>query len=79
MPNLTIRIDDKELIRRAKVLAVENNTSLSAIVRKYLIDFVNRNDNYELARKRALKNMRRGLRLGGRPLSRDEIYDGRVG
>lgn len=79
MPNLTIRIDDEELIRRAKVLAVQRSTSISAMVRAYLMDLVRRDDEYAAAQKRAMSNMRRGLPMGGSPLSRDEVYDGRVG
>lgn len=78
MPNLTIKIDDQELIQKAKVLAAEKRTSLSAMVRRFLEDMVQRNDEYELARKKAVKNMRRGLRMGGKPLKREEVYDGRV-
>ena len=78
MPNLTLKIDDQELIRKAKVLAAENRTSLSAMVRRYLEDLVERNEDYERARKQAIKNMRQGLRMGGKPLGRNEVYDGRV-
>lgn len=78
MPNLTIKIENQELIRKAKVLAAEKRTSLSAMVRRFLEDMVNRNDEYERARKQAVRNMRRGLRIGGKPLEREEVYDGRV-
>jgi plasmid stability protein len=79
MPNLTIKIDDEELLRRAKVLAAERGTSLSAMVREYLIDLVDRDAEYERARKRAHKTLDQALHLGGRPLAREEIYDGRSG
>ena len=78
MPNVTIKIDDQELVRKAKVLAAENGTSLSAMVRRFLEDMVRRNDEYERARRQAVRNMGRGVRMGGKPLERDEVYDGRV-
>ena len=78
MPNVTIKIDDQELVRKAKVLAAENGTSLSAMVRRFLEDMVKRNDEYERARRQAVRNMGRGVRMGGKPLERDEVYDGRV-
>lgn len=78
MPNITIRIDDAEIIRRAKILAAERGTTLSAMFRAYLIDFIGQNDGYDLARKRALRSLREGLPLGGRPLSRDEVYADRT-
>ena len=79
MPNLTIRIDDPELIRRAKVLAAERGVSLSAMVRDYLQQLVRRHDDYQRARRKALREMRKGHRLGGQPLSRTEVYDDRLG
>lgn len=79
MPNLTIRIDSEELVRRAKVLAAQRGTSLSALVRQYLFELVSRDEEYEKARKQAARTLRKGLPLGGRPLARDEVYDGRVG
>lgn len=77
MPNLTIRIDDEELIRRAKVIAASRKSSLSAMVRAFLERLVRREDEYESARRRAVSQMRRGRRMGGRPLSRDEAHDER--
>ena len=79
MPNLTIRIDDEELLRRVKVLAAKRGTSVSALVRDYILNLVKKDDEYERARRSAVRCMRRGIRLGGRPLSRDEVYDDRVG
>lgn len=40
MSNLTISVDD-QLIRRARVRAIEQGTSLSAKVREFLQDYVN--------------------------------------
>jgi predicted DNA-binding antitoxin AbrB/MazE fold protein len=33
---------------------------------------------FEQARERSLARMRKGMRLGGRPLTREEIYDRRL-
>jgi len=79
MPNLTIKIDNEGLIRQAKVLAARRGVSVSALVRTFLTDLVQQEDEYERARKRAVRNMRCGLSMDGEPLSRDEVYDGRVG
>ncbi len=79
MPNLTIKIDDEEFIRRAKVVAAKRGTSLSALLRDYLGDLVTRDENYERARKRALIAMKRGVHLGGTPLSREQVYNDRLG
>ncbi|MBI4702454.1 MAG: hypothetical protein HY744_15150 [Deltaproteobacteria bacterium] len=75
MPNVTIRIDDEGLIRRAKVLAARNGTSLSALVRRHIEELVRRDDDYERARTQALLVMREGLALGGKPLGREEVHE----
>ena len=77
MPNITIKIDDEGLVREVKVLAAKRNTSVSRLVRDYLADLVGREDEYERARRRALKILRQGFHLGGHPLRRAEIYEGR--
>lgn len=77
MPNLTIKIDDEELIRRAKTIAASRKSSLSAMVRVFLEGLVRREDEYESARRRAMRQMRLGKRMGGKPLSRDEAHDER--
>ena len=79
MPNITIRIDDEKLVRRAKVLAAKRGTSLSALVRKHIEDLVQREEEYERAIEKALLMMREGLALGGRPLSREDSHDRRMG
>ena len=75
MPNLTIKIDDDELIRRAKVYAAQRKTSLSALVRTYLEKLVTSEDDYERARKRALRWMKKGVPMGGSPLSRSKSHE----
>jgi hypothetical protein len=75
MPNLTIKIDDEELIRRAKMLAAQKGTSLSGLVRDYLETLVHGDDEYERARRQALRWIRRGLPLGGKPLTREEAHE----
>lgn len=38
MANLTLTIDD-DVLRRARMLALEQGTSVNAVVREYLVDF----------------------------------------
>ncbi|RME28035.1 MAG: MerR family transcriptional regulator [Deltaproteobacteria bacterium] len=78
MPNLTIKIDDEDFVRRAKVVAAKRGTSLSALVREYLVELVKKDEEYEQARKQALSTLKRGLHLGGAPITRDEVYRDRV-
>jgi len=39
MSNLTLTIDD-DVLRRARIRALEQGTSVNALVREYLTDFV---------------------------------------
>jgi len=48
-------------------------------VRKHIEDLVRREDEYERAADKALLMTREGLALGGRPLSREDTHDRRVG
>jgi plasmid stability protein len=75
MPNLTVKIDDEELVRRAKVYAAQRKTSLSSLVREYLESLVASQDSYEMARERAMKWMSEGIPMGGTPLSRERTHD----
>lgn len=44
MSNLTISVDD-DLIKRARVRAIQQGTSLSAKVREFLVQYVNTSEN----------------------------------
>jgi len=72
--NITLKIDT-ELLREIKILAAREGTSISALMTELLANRVKRDLHYEQAKRRALARLRQGLDLGGRPLSRDEIYE----
>jgi CRISPR/Cas system-associated protein Csm6 len=73
--NLTLKID-KQLLREAKVLAAQQDTSISALIAGQLEKLVRERKGYEAARRRAFALMDEGWDLGWRrPASRDELYD----
>jgi hypothetical protein len=72
--NITLKIDT-QLLRKIKVLAAKQETSISALLVSLLEERVSRDLEYEQAKERALARMREGFDLGGRPFSRDELYD----
>lgn len=79
MANLTLSIDD-ELLKRARIRALEADTSVNALVRAYLEDFA------EGDRSRAIEGFLEIARAsaassggGGRAWSRDELYEERLG
>ena len=73
--NITLKIDAK-LLREAKVMAAQEDTSISALVSRELENLVRRRKTYERARKRALARLRTGWNLEWTPpRSRDELHE----
>ena len=73
--NVTLKLDSG-LLREAKILAVEEGTSLSAMLAAKLEQLLREKKGYEQARKRALARMREGMDLNFTPpKSRDELYE----
>ncbi len=72
--NVTLRLK-QDLLRRCRHLAVEEDKSLSEWMTGILEHVVNEKESYTKARQGAMKLLKKGLSLGGKPLSRDEIYD----
>ncbi|MBX7244292.1 MAG: hypothetical protein K1X53_02265 [Candidatus Sumerlaeaceae bacterium] len=72
--NLTLRLDER-LLKEARHLAVEKNMSLSKWVAGLLEESVRQDASLAAARNRALSKMKKGWRLGGTPLRRDETHE----
>ena len=61
--NVTLAIP-KDVLRKAKILAVQKNTSLSGLLTQTLADLVAHQEAYQQARKRNLSLLKSGLDLG---------------
>ena len=61
--NITLAIP-KNILRKAKILAVHKNTSLSGLLTQTLADLVAHQEAYEQARQRNLALLKRGFDLG---------------
>lgn len=75
--NVTLSIS-KEVLKKAKHLAINRQKSLSGLLTETLEDLVERNDNYEAARLRQEELLKEGLDLGlyGRvSWSREELHE----
>ncbi len=73
--NITISLD-RELIRKARVVAARRNTSVSKLLASELTRTVEEADAYERAHRRALTLLNEGFRTGGQPLPpRDELHE----
>lgn len=61
--NVTLAIP-KNVLCKAKILAVQRNTSLSGLLTQTLVDLVAHQETFEQARQRNLALLKRGLDLG---------------
>ena len=71
--NVTIRLDEA-VVRKCRHAAVETDKSLSQWIADELVKVVSAQDQQLEAKKRALKRLESGFSLGGKPLTREEIY-----
>ena len=72
--NITLSID-KELIQKARLLAVKRRISISGMLGKELERMVEEAQQYEKARKKAVANLDQGFPLGAVKMSREELHD----
>ena len=61
--NVTLSIP-KDILRKAKILAIQRNTSLSGLLTQTLAEMVSRQEGYEQAQRRNLSLLKSGLDLG---------------
>lgn len=73
--NITVSID-KDLLRKAKVLAARRETSISGLLSRQIEALVGEEEAYERARSEAMKLLEKGFHLAGaRRASRDELHE----
>lgn len=63
--NITLSIP-KEILKKAKLLAVKKNTSLSGLLTEALVELVEKDEGYEQARQRHLAWLEQSADLGTR-------------
>ena len=61
--NVTLKVQ-ADLLRRAKVVAAEGGTSLSALLTRKLAELAGEDAEYEAARRHAFRSLDRGWHLG---------------
>lgn len=72
--NITLKLDT-DLLREARVLAAEEDTSISALLASRLEQIVRERKAYHRARNSALARLREGMDLRWTPpASRGELY-----
>ena len=75
MANITLKIDD-QILEKARRLAIHRNTSINAIVRKKIEEFVSSG----LSREANLKGLeafftRSSAKIGNKTWTREELYE----
>jgi uncharacterized protein YdaU (DUF1376 family) len=75
MKNITVSIDD-ETYRRARVKAAEQDTSVSALVKRFLADLAaGESDSERLKREERALRERITTFTAGKRLSREEVHE----
>ncbi len=75
MANLTLAVDD-QLLRQARLRALEQNTSVNALLREYLEAFAGaRTARQEAVCELLDMSARAESRRGGRQWTREELHD----
>jgi hypothetical protein len=75
--NVTLALP-KELLRKAKRVALDRQLSLSGMMIQLLLDAVKQAEEYEQARTRSLERMRKGFELGTQGViswRREDLYE----
>ncbi len=75
--NVTLAIP-KDILRKAKILAAQKNTSLSGLLTQALADLVEHQEKYDLARRRSLAMLQSDLDLGTQGTTswkREELHE----
>jgi len=62
--NITLSIE-KEIIKKGKLIAAQNDTSISKMLSDKLKLIIDKQEQYEAAKRRALHTLKKGFHLGG--------------
>jgi Family of unknown function (DUF6364) len=73
--NITLSLD-KTLIRKSKIIAAQRETSVSKMLSDELERLIQHAEQYELAKRKALANLKKGFHFGGKiTASREELHE----
>jgi len=73
--NITLTVDE-EILSEARVVAAQEGLSVSALLRRELVNLVERQRGYTKAKESAVRRLKRGHSLGGGGLgTREELHD----
>ena len=75
MTNVTLSVDENDL-KQARILALQQGTSLNAVIRKYLKNYIGNGNQHQQVMERILRQADRSqFSSGGRKWTRDELHE----
>ena len=73
--NITLAIE-KEILRKGKLIAAQNDTSISKMLSDQLKEMIDKEEQYQVARRKALHALKKGFHLGGKiTWRREDLYE----
>ncbi len=73
--NITLSLD-KGLIKKAKILAAQKDTSITRMLGEELKQLVDKDEKYRRAMRKALAHLNTGFHLGGKiTTTREELHE----
>jgi hypothetical protein len=73
--NITLSLD-RELIKKARILAAQRQVSISRLLSQKLKEMVEDAERYDWNRRKALAKLKSGFHLGGKIMAtREELHD----
>nr|CAA6801800.1 MAG: Unknown protein [uncultured Thiotrichaceae bacterium] len=75
MTNLTLSIEEEDL-RQARITALQQGTSLNAVIRDFIKEYIDRKQHYQQLTDKILQSMDTSSYVGeDNKCSRDELYE----
>ena len=73
--NITLSLD-KDLIKKAKILAAQRQTSISRMLSEELQKIIADSQEYDWAKRRTLNHLNKGFHFGGKiTVSREDLHE----
>ena len=73
--NITLSLE-KGLIKKAKIIAAQKETSITRMLGEELKQLIDKEEKYQRAKKKALAQLNTGFHLGGKIIAtREELHE----
>lgn len=73
--NITLSLE-KELIKKGKIIAAKEESSVSKMLSDFLRQIIEKEEQYEAAKRSALQTLKKGFHFGGQiTWEREDLYE----